>query len=198
MANPHHLARELLEAGNLAIATANRLVAAHRNLQDHQPGYPTSTIPDPVTGGSTPGLERHISDPARHALDTLEADPQRILTRSRALYDLVTNWAQAGGRLATDIDRIHNPNELSCTSCTRAGYHSHPRLDRPTDVGGRLAAKLYLCDWCYRFIRDTGVTPTEAQVMAHNQGRTVRRPSSKHANTQSQSRRAEFDEMTEV
>lgn len=74
--------------------------------------------------------------------------------------------------------------EPGCESCARlrgpaGGHRWEPpdrRLSGPTDAGGRLPEKHYLCAWCHDKARAWGRLPTGAELEAHHAGRRVAWP----------------------
>lgn len=183
----------------LAAAAADRLALLARTLdvivdgstvmgriRDHQGGLRAKTY------DGAPATMRHDATFA----GTLASDPaiadERELDRCiKAAADSVNKaWAVVAAyppaHNATDADRLalgrlNARPEPSCANCARIeGERGGPRhepiradLRGPTDVGGRLAEPLHLCDWCYGCVRSWGRVPSTAELTKHHRGERV-------------------------
>jgi hypothetical protein len=140
MARPT-IPRDLSEIANRLVEIRRNIDATLAELNDSQPGYPTST-----TGGSAPqlsadgkpaGLDRYLNrpDPAATDLRTLTTVVTRIRTDVATLHTIVGTWTAA----PITGDDAASSRGSDCQVCTRwvAGTESD-----------RLRAGL--CMACYR------------------------------------------------
>lgn len=119
-----------------------------------------------------------------------ETAATKVDPAEKALRDTLADIEQMG-RLANGIlHRIsqfvpRKPNEKdkheaktgetpTCQSCRRVNVVSPPKLEKPSDVGGRLAEPKWLCSDCYRWVTDWGELPPRKVVTARAEGRIIR------------------------
>jgi hypothetical protein len=117
------------------------------------------------------GVDAAVTD--ERDLDECLTTAARVITRA---WSIVANYPPAHEPTVAERRALGLGDGPHCSSCARTSRaDGAPRqepiradLTGPTDVGGRLAEQVLLCDWCYRAVVDWGRLPTPEEVERHH------------------------------
>lgn len=135
-------------------------------------------VPDPTFVAAARGI-----DPASRDILELDRLGNQLVALIESLWDIVDRYppprsATAADRLA--LGRENSRGENGCQNCARIEGERggprwspvHPKLHDATDVGGRLAAPMLLCRWCYDRVGQWGRLPSPSELQRyHRTGR---------------------------
>lgn len=155
-------------------------------IRDHQGGLRAKTF----DGAGTSHRHDATFSQAMGA-DQAVADERELTKAIETASRLATSAMEIAGRYppphrATDHDlatlgHLNAATGNWCASCARTTSPAGgPRCEpprgaqaNPTDVGGRLAEPMLLCEWCYGCVRRWGRTPTVDELDRHHRGLIV-------------------------
>ena len=151
---------------------------AERRMMDARAALPGAAS---YEGASARGLSVGSSverlaltpDPTDHDRRLMDTLLHRLARDAHALANLVAAWTP---RPPSERDKaeVSHRNDTTCEHCTRWRKPGNAAPIRATgDVSGNLADPLALCDWCYRFVRRTGRTPSKGEVERNDDGLRV-------------------------
>lgn len=117
------------------------------------------------------GADRALAD--ERELDDCLTAATRAVNRA---WTIAASYPPAHTATAAERRTLGLGDGPYCASCARTPRgDGSPRqepiranLTGPTDVGGRLAEPVALCDWCYRAVVDWGRLPTPEEVERHH------------------------------